>query len=61
MDHLWTIRRFARWKYETDEPTVAQENTVRHMCQRGVLPAVKVGREWRVDTAEILKGVGYGK
>lgn len=61
MDHLWTVRRFARWKYGTDEPTIAQENTVRRMCQRGTLPAVKVGKEWRVDTAEIMEGVRHGK
>ena len=60
MDDLWTVRRFAKWKYGTDEPTKAQENSIRHMCQDGTLPAAKVGREWRIDTMRILEGVRNG-
>ena len=57
MEDLWTVKRFAKWKYETDEPTKSQINTVIRMCRDGVLPAAKVGKQWRIDTAEILKGV----
>ena len=60
MDELWTARRFAAWKYETDEPTQGQVNTVLKMCQRGTLPAVKIGREWRIDTRQILEKVRNG-
>lgn len=60
MDDLWTVKRFACWKYETDEPTKAQENAVTSMCREGILPAAKVGREWRIDTAEIVRGVRNG-
>ena len=56
MDDLWTVKRFCRWKYETEEPTKAQVNVVARMCKDGTLPAVKVGREWRIDTAEIMRG-----
>lgn len=56
MDDLWTVKRFCRWKYETEEPTKAQLNVVSRMCKDGTLPAVKVGKEWRIDTAEILRG-----
>ena len=55
---LWSVGKFAKWKYETDEPTKAQHNTVLHMCQEGTLPAVKIGREWRIDVRKILEGVG---
>lgn len=61
MDDLWSVKRFAKWKYETEEPTKAQLNSVARMCQRGTLPAGKVGSEWRIDTAEILKGVRNGR
>ena len=57
MDSLWTVKRFARWKYETDEPTKAQVNVVARQCFNGTLPAVKVGKEWRIDTFELLKGL----
>lgn len=60
MDDLWTVKRFAKWKYETDEPTKAQINTVIRMCRNGVIPAGKVGKEWRIDTAEIVRGVRDG-
>ena len=55
-DDLWTVRRFCKWKYETDFPTKAQINAVSRMCLDGTLPAMKVGREWRIDTAEIMRG-----
>lgn len=55
MDCLWTVRRFAKWKYETYEPTKAQVNAVSRQCRDGVLPAAKVGREWRIDVARILE------
>ena len=55
---LWTVEKFARWKYDTDAPTKAQRNMVTRMCQQGRLPAVKVGREWRIDVRKILEGVG---
>ena len=60
MDDLWSVIRFCKWKYDTEEPTKAQRNSVMKMCRNGVLPAVKVGREWRIDTAEILRGVRNG-
>ena len=60
VDDLWTVKRFAKWKYETDEPTKAQINTVIRMCRNGVIPAGKVGKEWRIDTAEIMRGVRDG-
>lgn len=59
MDALWTIRRFARWLYELPdgaEPTKGQLNTVTKMCREGLVPAVKVGRQWRIDTGKILEG-----
>ena len=62
LDDLWTVRRFARWKYELgpdEEPSKPQMNSVERMCKEGTLPAVKVGREWRIDTAEILRGVRH--
>ena len=55
MNSLWTVRKFAKWKYETDEPTKAQLNVVARQCFDGVLPAVKFGKEWRIDTYELLK------
>ena len=61
MEHLWSIHRFARWKYETDEPSKAQENYVRRMCQHGTIPAVKIGGQWRIDTMAILEGVRNGR
>ena len=56
MDSLWTVKRFARWKYECDEPTKGQLNSVERMCRNGTLPARKIGREWRVDVHAILEG-----
>ena len=55
MDSLWTVKRFARWKYETDEPTKAQINVVGRQCKDGTLPARKVGKQWRIDVAKILE------
>ena len=55
MASLWTVRKFAQWKYETCEPTKAQLNVVARQCFDGILPAVKVGKEWRIDTFELLK------
>lgn len=63
MEHLWSIRRFARWRYELPdfvEPTKSQMNAVTKMCRDGVLPALKVGRQWRIDTRKILEGVKNG-
>lgn len=59
MDALWTIKRFARWRYELPdgaEPTKDQINTVTKMCREGAVPAVKVGTQWRIDTRKILEG-----
>lgn len=59
MDELWTIRHFARWRYdlpESKEPTKGQLNTVTKMCRDGTVPAVKVGTQWRIDTRKILEG-----
>ena len=53
MDHLWSIKRFCRWRYELADdavPTRGQVNTVERMCRDGVLPAVRVGRQWRIAT-----------
>ena len=55
-DDLWTVRRFSKWKFETEEPTKAQINVVTRMCRNGTLPAMKIGKEWRIDTAEIMRG-----
>ena len=62
MDSLWTVRRYAKWKHETDAPTKAQENYIRRQCAEGQLPAVKWGNEWRIDMMALLeqKGVSYG-
>lgn len=60
MDDLWTIKRFCRWKYETEEPTKAQLNSISAMCREGKLPAVKLLGEWRIDTSKILEGVRNG-
>lgn len=62
MDTLWTVHRYAKWKHETDEPTKAQENYVRRLCQRGQLPAHKFNGEWRIDMIALLreKGIEYG-
>ena len=60
MDCLWTVKRFARWKYETDEPSKSNINQVGRMCVEGKLPAVKVGGQWRIDVRQILKGVSGG-
>lgn len=57
MDDLWSVKRFCRWCYECDEPTAGQVVSVQRMCRDGTLPAVKVGRAWRIDTTEIMKGV----
>ena len=59
MDYLWTIKRFCRWRYELpdgEEPTKGQINTVSKMCREGVLPAVRVGNQWRIDTKRIMEG-----
>ena len=55
MDSLWTVKRFAKWKYETDEPTKAQVNVVSRQCKNGILPARKVGNEWRIDVGKVLE------
>ena len=63
MDALWTIKRFARWRYELPdgaESTKGQLNTVTKMCREGIVPAVKVGTQWRIDTRKILEGVKNG-
>lgn len=57
MASLWTVKRFCRWKYDTDEPTKAQLNTVYKMCAEKKLPVLKYGREWRIDIDEFLKGL----
>lgn len=59
MDDLWTVRRFARWKYELPdgtEPKKSQVNTVTKLCRDGKLPAMKLCGEWRIDVSEIMKG-----
>lgn len=59
VDNLWSIKRFARWRYELPdgaEPTKGQLNTVTKMCREGTVPAVKVGTQWRIDTRKILEG-----
>lgn len=59
MDQLWTVERFCRWRYELPdgaEPTKSQIGTVEKMCRAGTLPAMKVGRQWRIDTRKILEG-----
>ena len=61
MDDLWTVRRFASWKYGNDEPTEAQVNTIRQMCKQRKLPCTRIGKEWRIDTRRILEGVKGGK
>ena len=63
MDNLWSVKRFCRWRYDLDEgatPTKGQVNTVEKMCRDGVLPAVQVGRQWRIDTRKIMEGVTNG-
>ena len=55
MARPWTTTRFARWKFDVDKPSKAQVNTVIRMCQDGVLPAAKVGKEWRIDVGKILE------
>lgn len=55
---LWSVNKFAKWKYETDEPTKANVNVVTRQCRDGVLPAVKVGGSWRIDVSQIVKEVG---
>ena len=60
MDELWTAKRFCRWQFELDddaEPTKSQMNTIYYMCRSGSLPAVRVGREWRIDTGLYMKWV----
>lgn len=60
MENLWSIRRFCKWRYELPdgaEPTKGQLNSVTRMCREGTLPAVKVGKQWRIDTGKIIEGV----
>lgn len=61
MDCLWTVKRFAAWKYGTDEPTKSNVNQVYRMCKEGNLPALKLGKQWRIDVRKILEGARYGK
>lgn len=64
MDHLWTVKRFCRWKYGLEvgqEPTLSQVHIVERMCKKKLLPATKVGKEWRIDTSEILKELEHAK
>lgn len=64
MDCLWSVKRFARWLYElddADEPSKSQINYIGHMCKDGKLPAVKVGKKWRIDVRRILNGGKHGK
>ncbi len=63
MDDLWSVERFCRWFYELPDdakPSKSQANTVSQMCRDGVLPAVKVGIKWRIDTSQILEEVRHG-
>ena len=60
MASLWTVKRFCKWKYDTDEPTKAQLNTVYKMCAKKKLPALKCGREWRIDIEKFLEGLSHG-
>lgn len=60
MDDLWSVRRFCRWFYELPEgvePSKSQVNMIGRKCANGTLPAVKIGKKWFVDTAEIIKEV----
>lgn len=62
MDHLWSIRRFCRWRYDLadgEEPSKSQVNAVSQMCRNHTLPAVKVGGQWRIDTKAIMEGVTH--
>ena len=43
---LWTVDEVA--EYLRIKPT-----TVRAMCRRGALPAIKVGKAWRFDKAQL--------
>jgi len=62
MANLWTVKKFAKWKYRDElekrgleEPTKAQVNVVTRQCLNGILPAKKIGKEWRIDVRELVK------
>jgi excisionase family DNA binding protein len=45
-DPLWTVDEVALYLR-------VKPSTVRAMCRRGELPAIKVGRVWRFDKAQL--------
>lgn len=55
MQSLWTVKKFACWKFETENPSTSQLTTVCRMCKNGTLPAAKIGKEWRIDVANIME------
>ncbi len=63
MDGLWSTRRFAHWWYELpdgEQPTKAQMNSTSQRCRDGVLPAMKICGEWRIDMKELMEGARNG-
>lgn len=60
MDYLWDLDRFGLWYYGR-EPTKSQRKELTRKCRDGVVPAVKVGTQWFVDTMEILEGVEHAR
>lgn len=61
MGWLWTVKKFAAWKYDVEEPSKSNVKTVNDMCRDGKLPCVKLGREWRINVREILEGAKSGE
>jgi excisionase family DNA binding protein len=46
--------------HEVAEMLKSHTNTVYKMCRQGVLPAVKIGKEWRIDSDKFLKFMEHG-
>lgn len=60
MESLWPLERFAGWYYGTESMTKGQRDELTKMCRERRLPAVKLGRKWFVDTAEIERRARHG-
>ena len=50
MDVIMDTTQFCRWKYDVDEPTQAQRNSVTRMCVDGTIRnAEKIGKSWHIN------------
>lgn len=52
MDGFWHIGRWCEWRWGKGYPKWRRDEVSRK-CREGTMPAVKVGRDWFIDTKAI--------